>query len=287
MRVRRVVDAGLTVAVLGAMIVLHAGAPTVDDFQAPIEVSGAVGEQVEVPRLALTVSGVRLGTRLAVAGGPATMTTATTFVVVDAVATARQKPMSIDRVSIRSTDGTRYLAPGRSGYEGQELSDVPLAPGIPAHGSFVIEMPADRLAGAELEVVPDVNIFGLEPQLTFRSTCRPSASPGSPRTWCSWTGRAPHERGHRCPGRLAASQRDRVRRAGGAGAGRRVVHRRNRLRRLVGQRGPGADHGGGRRHPVRRRDLVPGHGRGRSGPDPRRAGPSPPCRRTASGCGCT
>jgi hypothetical protein len=165
-RARRVVDAGLTVAVLAAMIVLHASAPTVDDFQAPIEVNGAVGEETRLPRLALTVSGVRIGPRLTVPGNPAPLTTATTFVVVDAVVTARQKPMSIDRVSIRAADGTRYLAPGRNGYEGQELSDVALAPGIPAHGSFVIEMPADRIAGAELEVVPDANIYGLEPQLT-------------------------------------------------------------------------------------------------------------------------
>ena len=51
--------------------------------------------------------------------------------------------------------------------EGRELSDLPLAPGIPAHGSFVVEMPVERLVGAELEVVPDANIYGLEPQLTI------------------------------------------------------------------------------------------------------------------------
>ena len=167
MRARRLVDATLTVAVLAAMVALHAGTPTVDDFQSPVEVRGAVGEQARLPRLALTVSGVRVGQRLSVTGTPAPLTTATSFVVVDAVATAREQPLTIDRVSVRSSDGARYLASRRAGYQGQELTDVALAPDIPAHGSFVIEMPADRLPGAELEVVPDTNIYGLEPQLTI------------------------------------------------------------------------------------------------------------------------
>jgi hypothetical protein len=83
-----------------------------------VEVRGAVGEQTRLPRLALTVSGVRVGQRLSVTGTPAPLTTATSFVVVDAVATAREQPLTIDRVSIRSAEGARYLASRRAGYQG-------------------------------------------------------------------------------------------------------------------------------------------------------------------------
>lgn len=167
MNTRRVVNVVLTMAVLVAIVGLYRLTPTQKDIQQPVAVKGVVGKPVGTPRFELTVEGVRIGKKLRLPRTKPDRDTLTDFVVVDARVTATREPIHLRKVEIRAADGTTYLGANRSGLDRVDLTGYEFAPDIPVRGSFVVEMPAEQLAGAVLLVTERKIFTEMEPQATI------------------------------------------------------------------------------------------------------------------------
>ncbi|GAB2676475.1 hypothetical protein [Kribbella swartbergensis] len=167
MRPRKLVDIGLTLVVLVAIVGLYRLTPTQKDIQEPVAVTGVVGRAVKTPRFDLTVEGVRVGRTLRLPGAAKARDTLSNFVVVDAVVTATREPIHLASVRIVGSDGVTYLAANRSGLDRVDLTGFEFAPDIPVRGSFVVELPADKLPGATLQVMEKAIFNDLEPQATI------------------------------------------------------------------------------------------------------------------------
>ncbi|WP_112247756.1 hypothetical protein [Kribbella monticola] len=164
---RRIVNVGLTVFVLVAIIALYRWTPTQQDFQQPVAVNGVIGKPVHTPRFDLTVDGVRISKKLRVPRTTPDRDTLSDFVVIDATVKATKEPIHLGKVQIRTSDGYLYLGSNRSGLQEADLTGFQFAPDIPARGSFVVEMPADKLPGAVLLVTEKPFFTELEPQATI------------------------------------------------------------------------------------------------------------------------
>ncbi|HEY9337769.1 MAG TPA: hypothetical protein VIQ79_25225 [Kribbella sp.] len=163
---RKLLNAGLTLAVLVAIVGLYRLTPTQKDIQDPTAVKGIPGRVVHTPRFDLTVDDVRAGKKLRIPRSTPDRDSLTAFVVVDATVTANREPMHIFDVRIRSADGVTYLGANRSGLDQVDLTGTEFAPDIPVRGSFVIEMPTDKVPGATLLVMEKSMLNDLEPQVT-------------------------------------------------------------------------------------------------------------------------
>jgi hypothetical protein len=161
------VNVGLTLVVLVAIVALYRWTPTLKDIQQPVAVKGAVGKPVHTPRFDLTVDGIRISKKLRVPRTTPDRDTLTDFVVVDATVRATREPIHLGLVQIRTSDGVTYLGANRSGLDRADLTGFQFAPDIPARGSFVIEMPADKLPGAILLVTEKKIFTDFEPQATI------------------------------------------------------------------------------------------------------------------------
>lgn len=164
---RKLLNVGLTLAVLVAIVGLYRLTPTQQDIQDPTPVKGAVGRAVHTPRFDLTVDDVRVGKKLRIPRSAPDRDSLTAFVVVDATVTANREPIHISNVRIQAADGVTYLGANRSGLDRVDLTGTEFAPGIPVRGSFVVEMPADKVSGATLQVMEKSIMNDLEPQLTI------------------------------------------------------------------------------------------------------------------------
>lgn len=163
---RKLLNVGLTLAVLVAIVALYRFTPTQQDIQEPTAVKGIVGRAVQTPRFDLTVDAVRVGKKLRIPRSTPDRDSLTAFVVVDATVKANREPMHIFGVKIRSADGITYLGANRSGLDLVDLTGTEFAPDIPVRGSFVVEMPADKVPGATLLVMEKSILNDLEPQVT-------------------------------------------------------------------------------------------------------------------------
>ena len=163
---RKLLNAGLTTAVLVAIVGLYRLTPTQQDIQQPTPVQGIVGRAVQTPRFDLTVDDVRLGKKLRIPHTTPDRDSLTAFVVIDATVTANREPMHLFGIKIRSGDGITYLGSNRNGLDQVDLTGTQFAPGIPVRGSFVVEMPADKVPGATLLVMEKSILNDLEPQVT-------------------------------------------------------------------------------------------------------------------------
>lgn len=164
---RKVLNVGLVLVVLVAIIGLYRLTPTQQDIQQPVEVKGIVGKPVKTPRFELTVRGVQIGKKLRIPRSAPDRDTLSDFIVVDAVVKATREPIHLNKVSIKAADGTTYLGANRVGLDDADLTGFEFAPDIPAQGSFVVEMPADQLPGAVLQVMEKAIFSDLEPQATI------------------------------------------------------------------------------------------------------------------------
>jgi hypothetical protein len=164
MTARKLVNVGLTLAVLVAIVALYRWTPTQKDIQQPVAVNGAVGKAVHTPRFDLTVDGIRISKKLRVPRSTPDRDTLTDFVVIDATVKATREPIHLSLVQIRTSDGMTYLGANRSGLDQVDLTSFQFAPGIPARGSFVVELPADKLPGAILMVMEKKILTDMEPQ---------------------------------------------------------------------------------------------------------------------------
>ncbi|MFC0629223.1 hypothetical protein [Kribbella deserti] len=174
---RRVVNVALTVVVLVAIVGLYRVTPTQGDFQQPVQVNGAFGKVVETPRFTLNVEAVRIGKRLKVPRSRPDRETSTSWVAVDTIVTARREPMYLGTVRIRTKDGLQYNATNRKSISRYDLTGFEFQPDIPIRGSFVVEMPADQVAGAQLEVIESKTFTAFEPQATVPLENVPSEQP--------------------------------------------------------------------------------------------------------------
>ncbi|HEY3512392.1 hypothetical protein [Kribbella sp. NPDC051137] len=163
---RKIANLGLTIAVLVAIVALYRWTPDQKDIQDPTPVKGVVGRAVQTPRFDLTVNDVRVGKKLRIPFSTPDRDSLTDFVVVDATVTATREPMHIMGVKIRSADGVTYLGSNRSGLDQVDLTGTAFSPDIPVHGSFVVEMPADKVPGATFLVMEKSILNDLEPQVT-------------------------------------------------------------------------------------------------------------------------
>jgi hypothetical protein len=162
----KLLNIGLTLAVLVAIVGLYRLTPTQKDIQEPVAVNGIVRRAVTTPRFDLTVEDVRAGKKLKVPHSTPDRDSLTDFVVIDAVVTATREPIHLNSVRIRTSDGITYLGANRSGLDVVDLTGFQFAPDIPVRGSFVVEMPADKLSGATLQVMEKSILNDLEPQAT-------------------------------------------------------------------------------------------------------------------------
>jgi len=175
---RKILNGVLTLAVLVAIIGLYRLTPTQRDIQDPTPVHGVAGRAADAGRFKLTVDGVRVGKTLKIPNSAPDRKTQTAFVVVDATVTATQEPIHLNKVQIRDADGVTYLGANRSGLDRVDLTGFQFAPGIPARGAFVVEMPADKVPGATLQVMEKAIMNDLEPQLNISLGDRtPEVSP--------------------------------------------------------------------------------------------------------------
>ena len=95
---RKLLDLGLTLAVLVAIVGLYRLTPTQKDIQDPTPVKGIVGRTVKTPRFDLTVNDVRVGKKLRIPHSTPDRDTLTDFVVVDATITATREPIHVSNV---------------------------------------------------------------------------------------------------------------------------------------------------------------------------------------------
>jgi hypothetical protein len=79
---------------------------------------------------------------------------------------AQREPIHVGFVRIRAADGVTYLGSNRNGVDDASLTGAELAPDIPVRGSFVVEMPADKVPGATLLVMEKAILNDLEAQVT-------------------------------------------------------------------------------------------------------------------------
>jgi len=166
-RLRKLLNVGLVLVVLVAIVGLYRLTPTQQDIQQPVAVKGIVGKAVKTPRFELTVRDLQISKKLRIPQSAPDRDTLSDFVVVDAVVKATREPIHLNNVSIKAADGTTYLGANRAGLDDVDLTGFEFAPDIPAHGAFVVEMPADQLPGAVLQVMEKAIFNDLEPQATI------------------------------------------------------------------------------------------------------------------------
>ena len=128
---RKLLNVGLALAVLVAIVALYRLTPTQQDIQQPIAVNGIVGRAVQTPRFDLTVDDVRVGKKLRIPRTTPDRDSLTDFVVVDATVKATREPMHIFGVQIRSADGITYLGANRSGLDRVDLTGIRVRAGHP------------------------------------------------------------------------------------------------------------------------------------------------------------
>lgn len=77
-------------------------------------------------------------------------------------------------MQIRTSDGVTYLGANRNGLDQVSLTGFEFAPDILVRGSFVIEMPADKLPGAIVEVMEKPILNDLASALPNKAPARPT-----------------------------------------------------------------------------------------------------------------
>jgi hypothetical protein len=157
---RRAVDALLVVIGLSAMVWMDRHRPNLTANQAPFPTRGAIGAQVRGRDFALTVDRLALTRVLDLPGGlstapPQRRETNGVWLLVDARFDALREPLGLPdgfgAPSLRTRDGLVYASAGGRVSRGLSLlTAATAAPGNPARGLLVFELPPERLPGAVL-----------------------------------------------------------------------------------------------------------------------------------------
>jgi hypothetical protein len=157
---RRAADALLVLVGLSAMVWMDRHRPNLTANQAPFPTRGTIGAQARGRDFALTVDRLALTRALELPGAlssalPQRRETNGVWLLVDARLDALHEPIalpdSFETPSLRTRDGLVYASAGRRMPMGLSLlTAATAAPGIPARGLLVFELPPERLPGAVL-----------------------------------------------------------------------------------------------------------------------------------------
>ncbi|WP_433248593.1 hypothetical protein ACQPYK_00805 [Streptosporangium sp. CA-135522] len=149
---RRILSLLAGVLLLAAIVVVNRLSPSADRQYEPIASTGGIREeidtvdfQIRVDRVGLAKS-IKIKDSFGAEGRP--RSTAGTWVVVWATASATRKEVSLRGSEIATADGDVYAATPVLG----ALDTAALQPGIPAYGAMLFEVPAAKLPGAVLKV---------------------------------------------------------------------------------------------------------------------------------------
>lgn len=149
-------DAVLVLLALALIVVLRKAEPSYDEKLAPIVVHGSSDlERVEARNFAVDVRGFKLARAYLVAGPyhdpqPRRVSTSGVWLSLVAEVEAMQTPGYVSAF-VRTRDGLKYRAGDRPQHP-INLGRRQLAPVLPEHGAWFVELPPDALEGAHLEV---------------------------------------------------------------------------------------------------------------------------------------
>ena len=150
-------DAVLVLVALALIVVLREAEPSYDEKLAPIVVHGSAKlERVEARNFAVDVRGFKLARAYLVAGPyhdpkPKRVSTSGVWLSLVAEVEALQTPGYVSAF-VRTRDGLKYRAGDRPRHP-INLGGRSLAPALPEHGAWFVELPPDALEGAHLEVL--------------------------------------------------------------------------------------------------------------------------------------
>lgn len=150
-------DVALVLVALALIVVLRKAEPSYEEKLAPIVVHGSAKlERVEARNFAVDVRGFKLARAYLVAGPyhdpkPRRVSTSGVWLSLVAEVEALQKPGSVSAF-VRTRDGLKYRAGDRPQHD-INLARRMLAPALPEHGAWFVELPPDALEGAHLEVL--------------------------------------------------------------------------------------------------------------------------------------
>ncbi len=124
-----------------------------------------VGEVGHAQRFDVEVTAVQLGRQVQrdATSEPLAAGATDTFVVVEIVLDARTEETPLSNVWLLTADGTRYAPRGEFVSAGPPLTPV----GFTSTGSYVFQVPVDRVDGARLLAEPEIPLF-----LTYDTTVR-------------------------------------------------------------------------------------------------------------------
>lgn len=150
-------DVALVLVALALIVVLRKAEPSYEEKLAPIVVRGSAKlERVEARNFAVDVRGFKLARAYLVAGPyhdpqPLRVSTSGVWLSLVAEVEALQTPGHVSAF-VRTREGMKYRAGDRPQHA-INLSRRQLAPALPEHGAWFVELPPDALEGAHLEVL--------------------------------------------------------------------------------------------------------------------------------------
>lgn len=150
--------AALIALALVAIVALRKSEPGYAEKVAPVRVPGVRDQRVAGRNFAVKIGNVKVAhaylTQSAFSSSePATVRSSGVWLSVLAEVEALQKPGYVS-AQLRTRDGLIYPAAGdsRPKVPGIQLTDRPLAVGLPEKGAYFFEVPPDRLEGLRLEL---------------------------------------------------------------------------------------------------------------------------------------
>jgi hypothetical protein len=148
-------------AVICAIVWLRRHEPSYTERVAPVHVPGVLGARIEARNFAVTVPEDGLYAARAIGAPPASvfsqarvqLRTPGVWLSVPARIEALREP-GVVSAQLRSRDGLIYQSSGsdRPKLDALNLDTRMLAAGLPEHGRWFFELPADRLEGLRLQV---------------------------------------------------------------------------------------------------------------------------------------
>ena len=155
---KRWANAALIVLALVAIVALRKSEPGYAEKVAPVRVPGVRDQRVAGRNFAVKIGNVKVAHAYLTQGAfsssePATVRSSGVWLSVLAEVEALQKPGYVS-AQLRTRDGLIYPAAGdsRPKVPGIQLTDRPLAVGLPEKGAYFFEVPPDRLEGLRLQL---------------------------------------------------------------------------------------------------------------------------------------
>lgn len=157
MSARRLRAIALALLALAAIVALRKAEPSYTEKLAPIVLHGSAElERIQARNFSVDVRGFKAAHAYLVAGPfhdpqPRRVSTSGVWLSVVAEVEALQTPGMVEAF-VRTRDGWKYRASRDRPKHAINLGTRILAPALPEHGAWFVELPPDALEGAHLEV---------------------------------------------------------------------------------------------------------------------------------------